>query len=41
VAFEKLETFEKQRVAADKERELKQAMGGAEQQTMLTQSEIT
>lgn len=40
VAFEKLETFEKQRVAADKERELKQAMAIAEQQTMLTQSEI-
>jgi uncharacterized membrane protein YqiK len=40
VAFEKLETFEKQRVAADKERELKQAMAVAEQQTMLTQSEI-
>jgi len=40
VAFEKLETFEKQRIAADKERELKQAMAIAEQQTMLTQSEI-
>lgn len=40
VAFEKLETFEKQRVAADKERELKEAMAVAEQQTMLTQSEI-
>jgi uncharacterized membrane protein YqiK len=40
VAFEKLETFEKQRIAADKERELKQAMAVAEQQTMLTQSEI-
>lgn len=40
IAFEKLETFEKQRVAADKERELKEAMAVAEQQTMLTQSEI-
>jgi len=40
VAFEKLETFEKQRIAADKERELKEAMAVAEQQTMLTQSEI-
>ncbi len=40
VAFEKLETFEKQRVAADKERELKEALAIAEQQTMLTQSEI-
>ncbi|MEI2765616.1 MAG: SPFH domain-containing protein [Dermatophilaceae bacterium] len=40
VAFEKLETFEKQRIAADKERELKQALAIAEQQTMLTQSEV-
>lgn len=40
VAFEKLETFERQKVAADKERELKQAMAIAEQQTSLTQSEI-
>lgn len=40
VAFEKLETFEKQRTAAEKERELKEAMAVAEQQTMLTQSEI-
>jgi len=40
IAFEKLETFEKQRIAADKERELKEAMAIAEQQTMLTQSEI-
>jgi len=40
IAFEKLETFEKQRIAADKERELKEAMAVAEQQTMLTQSEI-
>ncbi|MBU4556322.1 MAG: flotillin family protein [Actinobacteria bacterium] len=40
VAVEKLETFERQRVAADKERELKQATAIAEQQTMLTQSEI-
>jgi uncharacterized membrane protein YqiK len=40
VAVEKLETYEKQRIAADKERELKQAMAVAEQQTMLTQSEI-
>ncbi len=40
VAFEKLETFEKQKIAADKERELKQALAVAEQQTMLTQSEI-
>jgi len=40
VAVEKLETFEKQKVAADKERELKEAMAVAEQQTMLTQSEI-
>jgi uncharacterized membrane protein YqiK len=40
VAVEKLETFEKQRIAAEKERELKEAMAVAEQQTMLTQSEI-
>jgi uncharacterized membrane protein YqiK len=40
VAFEKLETFEKQRVAADKERELKEAQAVAEQQTALTQSQI-
>ena len=40
IAFEKLETFDKQKIAADKERELKQAMAIAEQQTMLTQSEI-
>jgi len=40
IAFEKLETFDKQKVAADKERELKEAMAVAEQQTMLTQSEI-
>jgi uncharacterized membrane protein YqiK len=40
IAFEKLETFDKQKIAADKERELKQAMAVAEQQTMLTQSEI-
>lgn len=40
IAFEKLETFEKQKIAADKERELKEAMAVAEQQTMLTQSQI-
>jgi len=40
VAVEKLETYEKQRVAADKERELKEAMAVAQQQTMLTESEI-
>ena len=40
IAVEKLETYQKQRVAADKERELKEAMAIAEQQTMLTQSEI-
>ncbi len=40
IAFEKLETFEKQRIAADKERELKEAQAVAEQQTMLTQSTI-
>lgn len=40
IAFEKLETYQKQKVAADKERELKEAMAVAEQQTMLTQSEI-
>ena len=40
IAVEKLETYQKQRIAADKERELKEAMAVAEQQTMLTQSEI-
>jgi uncharacterized membrane protein YqiK len=40
VAVEKLETYEKQRIAADKERELRQATAVAEQQTILTQSEI-
>jgi len=40
VAVEKLETYEKQRVAADKERELRQANAVAQQQTMLTESEI-
>lgn len=40
IAVEKLETFEKQKIAADKERELKEATAVAEQQTMLTQSEI-
>ena len=40
VAVEKLETFEKQKTAAGKERELKEAMAVAEQQTTLTQSEI-
>ena len=40
VAYEKLETFEKQRIAADKERELKEAQATAEQQTVLTQSQI-
>jgi uncharacterized membrane protein YqiK len=40
VAVEKLETFEKQKTAAGKERELKEAMAVAEQQTALTQSEI-
>ncbi|MEN6429375.1 MAG: SPFH domain-containing protein [Coriobacteriales bacterium] len=40
IAYEKLETFEKQRVAADKERELKEAQATAEQQTVLTQSQI-
>ncbi len=40
VAVEKLETYEKQRIAADKERELKEATAVAEQQTVLTQSEI-
>ncbi len=40
IAFEKLETFEKQKVAADKERELKEAMATAEAQTALTQSQI-
>jgi uncharacterized membrane protein YqiK len=40
VAYEKLETIEKQRVAADKERELKEAQATAEQQTVLTQSQI-
>ncbi len=41
VAFEKLETFEKQKTAAEKERELKEAQAVAEQQTMLTQSQIS
>lgn len=40
VAFEKLETFEKQRAAAEKERELREAQAVAEQQTVLTQSQI-
>jgi uncharacterized membrane protein YqiK len=40
VAVEKLETYEKQRIAADKERELRQANAVAQQQTMLTESEI-
>jgi uncharacterized membrane protein YqiK len=40
IALEKLETFEKQKNAAQKERELKEAMAVAEQQTALTQSEI-
>jgi uncharacterized membrane protein YqiK len=40
VAVEKLETYEKQRIAADKERELREATAVAEQQTILTQSEI-
>ncbi len=40
VAVEKLETYEKQRIAADKERELKQATAIAQQQTLLTESEI-
>lgn len=40
VAVEKLETYEKQRIAADKERELREATAIAEQQTVLTQSEI-
>ncbi len=40
VATEKLETYEKQRVAAAKERELKEAEAVAEQQTALTQSKI-
>jgi uncharacterized membrane protein YqiK len=40
IAYEKLETFEKQRIAADKERELKEAQSVAEQQTALTQSQI-
>ena len=40
IAYEKLETFEKQRIAADKERELKEAQAVAEQQTVLTQSQI-
>jgi uncharacterized membrane protein YqiK len=40
IAFEKLETFDKQKIAADKERELKEAMAVAEQQTALTQSQI-
>ena len=40
VAVEKLETYEKQRIAADKERELRQANAVAQQQTMLTESEV-
>ena len=40
VAVEKLETFDRQKIAADKERELKEAMAVAEQQTVLTQSQI-
>ncbi len=40
VAVEKLETFDRQKIAADKERELKEAMAVAEQQTILTQSQI-
>ena len=40
IAVEQLETYQKQKVAADKERELKEAIAVAEQQTMLTQSEI-
>jgi uncharacterized membrane protein YqiK len=40
VAVEKLETYEKQRIAADKERELRQANAVAQQQTVLTESEI-
>jgi len=40
VAVEKLETYEKQRIAADKERELREANAVAQQQTMLTESEI-
>jgi len=40
IAMEQLETYEKQRVAAEQERALKEAMAIAEQQTMLTQSEI-
>ncbi len=40
VATEKLETYEKQRIAASKERELKEAQAVAEQQTQLTQSQI-
>ena len=40
VAVEKLETYEKQRIAADKERELRQATAVAQQQTVLTESEI-
>jgi len=40
IAVEQLETYQKQKVAADKERELKEAMAVAEQQAMLTQSEI-
>jgi len=40
IAVEQLETYQKQKVAADKERELKEARAIAEQQTMLTQSEI-
>ena len=40
VAVEKLETYEKQRIAADKERELKEAQAVAQQQTVLTESQI-
>ncbi len=40
IAYEKLETFEKQRAAAEKERELREAQAVAEQQTVLTQSQI-
>jgi uncharacterized membrane protein YqiK len=40
IAVEKLETFERQKTAAAKERELKEATAVAEQQTTLTQSEI-
>lgn len=40
IAIEQLETYERQRIAADQERALKEAMAVAEQQTMLTQSEV-